>query len=356
MVSSRHALKPPGQSLSHQVNALHFPEHLQGVTWHLKYYLPFHRFGFIRQLNDHRQGRFLNQLFQRLPHDIGIMNHPLRTPVDKGKVNFLVYDVMDDLPALLHLGGASPVEIARFEGREERLAKTADLIFTVSPSIFKRFSACFPDKTFLIPNGVEYDRFAPDHASEPPPPPPGPPLIVFAGALGEWFDWDTLFSCCNALPDCHFLVIGGYTAAIHRLVKERRHPNLKLLGQVPYPRLPAVFRQAQAGIIPRVQHPATQAMSPLKLYEYLSAGLPVVSAPMPDCVNLAAPGVVYVADSPEIFAASLREAVHLSRDPGLVHQRRSIARQHSWDRRWQRCQEIIAGRYEQKFQKIAHDG
>jgi glycosyltransferase involved in cell wall biosynthesis len=347
MVSSRHALKRPRRSLSAQVNAWHFPEQLHGAALRLKYYLPFHRFGFMRRLDDYRQARFLNRVFAGGPFDIGIMNHPTRTPISKGRVNFLIYDVMDDLPALLHLGGARPEEIADFVRREEHLAQAADLIFTVSPPIFARFRARFPHKTFLAPNGVEFDRFAQDHGSDPPPLPfpAGPPLIVFAGALGEWFDWDTLFYCCQALPDCNFLVMGGFSAKIHRLVKERRHPNLELLGQVPYPRLPAIFRQAHTGIIPRVKHPATEAMSPLKLYEYLAAGLPVVSSPMHDCENLAAPGLVYVADSPAAFAASLKEAVHLSRRPDLVRQRRSIARQHSWDRRWLRCEELIAAHF-----------
>ncbi len=346
MVSSRHALRkgPTGRSLSDEVNAWHFPEQLRGAALCLKYYLPFHRWRLVRRLDDLRQGRFLNSLFAGGPYDIGIMNHPTGTPIHKGKVNFLIYDVMDDLPALLHLGGGRPREIARLERQEEQLAQAADLIFTVSPPIFARFRARFSDKTFLIPNGVEYDRFAKEQDSDPQPLPfpTGPPLIVFAGALGEWFDWRTLFYCCQALPDCNFLVMGASAAKFQQLVRERRHPNLKLLGQVPYPRLPAIFRRAQAGIIPRVEHPASRAMSPLKLYEYLAAGLPVVSSPMHDCTRLATPGLVYVADSPQTFAASLQEAVQLSRRPDLVRQRRRLAQEHSWDRRWHRCEELIA--------------
>jgi glycosyltransferase involved in cell wall biosynthesis len=256
---------------------------------------------------------------------------------------------MDDLPALLHLGGAQPREIAAFKSREQQLAAAADLIFTVSPPIFERFSSRFPHKTFLIPNGVEYSRFVWGPGSDPEPPPlpfpAGPPLMVFAGALGEWFDWDTLFFSCESLPDCNFLVVGAYTAKVHRLVRERRCPNQKLLGQVPYPRLPAIFRQAHVGIIPRIKHPACQAMSPLKLYEYLAAGLPVVSSPMHDCVNLAAPGLVWVADSPAAFAAALREAVDVSPQTHLQARRARLAREHGWDRRWRRCEELIAAHF-----------
>ena len=347
MVSSRFALKRPGRSLSAQVNAWHFPEHLQGAALRLKYYLPFHRFRLVRRLDELRQVRFLNNLFAGGPYDICIMNHPTRSPINKEKINFLIYDVMDDLPALLQLGGACPGEIADFEHREHRLAAASDLIFAVSPQIFERFHLRYPGKTFLVPNGVEFDRFAQEDGLKPPilPFPAGPPLIVFAGALGDWFDWETLFFCCEALPDYNFLIIGAYSGKIQRLVRECDFSNLKLMGQVPYFQLPAIFLQAHVGIIPRVKHPASQAMSPLKLYEYLAAGLPVVSSPMHDCMDLAAPGLVYVAEAPQTFAAFLGEAVQLSQRPDLVRQRRLIARDHSWHCRWHRCEALIAAHF-----------
>lgn len=313
------------------------------ARFRFKYYLPFSRFRPVRYLDDLRQANFIEAVLDQGDYDVCLLNHPTRRLLRKKNSCLLIYEVLDDLPAMMKLCGAGDYAAEDFARREFLLASAADLIIAVSRPLFEKFAGLFPEKTHLIPNGVEYPRFAQVNGIPAPylpvPVDPARPLIVYAGALAQWFDRDTLRYCCQALPDCHFVLAGRYSADLSKSLGDLG--NLTLLGEVSYAQLPALFHRAQAGLIPFVKHPVTQAASPLKLYEYLAAGLPVVSAPLPDCLNLASPGVVYVADSPEQFAASLDDALHLADNPELQHQRRAIARNHSWERRWRQCEDLI---------------
>ena len=106
-------------------------------------------------------------------------------------------------------------------------------------------------------------------------------------------------------------------------------PNVHLLGPRPYEELPAVLRAADAGLVPYAINPLTRSIFPMKVYEYLAAGLPVVSTPLP---ALDAVGDVATAGDPPGIVAALERA--LAGDTEDARRERSQrARGHSWDAR-----------------------
>ncbi len=109
----------------------------------------------------------------------------------------------------------------------------------------------------------------------------------------------------------------------------RAFPNIHLLGPRSYAQLPAVLRGADAGIIPYARNPVTDSVFPMKVYEYLAAGLPVVSTSLPALDGV---GEILRADDAETMAAQLDRA--LEQDSAERRAERSrAASSHSWEQR-----------------------
>ncbi|HET8672398.1 MAG TPA: glycosyltransferase, partial [Thermoleophilaceae bacterium] len=119
-----------------------------------------------------------------------------------------------------------------------------------------------------------------------------------------------------------------------------REPNMHLLGARRYEALPTVLRSADAAIIPYAVNDLTTSVFPMKVYEYLAAGLPVVATPLPSLRGVE--GIVMV-DGAEAMAARLEELMG-SDDEERRRARSKLASGHSWDARLEEMTEALAGR------------
>jgi glycosyltransferase involved in cell wall biosynthesis len=160
---------------------------------------------------------------------------------------------------------------------------------------------------------------------------PGP-RIVFTGAIvATKLDVELLLELARRRPDWTFALVGPIGAGdpstdVSLLEQE---PNLHLLGLRPYDELPAVLRGADAALIPYALNELTASIFPMKVYEYLAAGLPVVATPLPSLQGVE--GVVMAADA-DSTAARLEEL--LADDTQEARAERSkLASGHSWDAR-----------------------
>jgi len=104
------------------------------------------------------------------------------------------------------------------------------------------------------------------------------PRLVYAGALDSRFDAAAARALALALPDASIVLIGPAEDGVRAALEQGGVlANLHLLGPRPYANLPGYFQNADAGLILLNDHPANGGRSPMKLYEYAAAGLPVVS-------------------------------------------------------------------------------
>lgn len=99
-------------------------------------------------------------------------------------------------------------------------------------------------------------------------------------------------------------------------------------GRRPYAALPAYCKAFDVALLPFVKNELTENANPLKLREYLAAGLPVVSTDIPEAAALAAHGV-WLAGAPDAFVARAREA--LAAGPGPDRARSESMARESWD-------------------------
>jgi glycosyltransferase involved in cell wall biosynthesis len=228
----------------------------------------------------------------------------------------LVYDRID-----LHTG--FPGVPQSIEGAEDRLIREADLVCATATLLAEKPREMNPHVQ-LLPNGVDLGAF-PEPASQH----RNGVRIGYVGALGPWFDAEAVERAARALPDWRFHLAGRVedprVAALSSL------PNLETIGEIPFTEVPGFLSDLDVALIPFRDLPLTRAVDPVKLYEALAMGLPVVARRLPETERWSEP-LVYLYDDPESFVSQLRRAVE-ERTPDLAQERRRAAEGESWDHR-----------------------
>lgn len=251
-------------------------------------------------------------------------------------------------------------EIQVFEGNyaemvrdHEKLVRSARLVVTTAQRLHQHTIPMRPD-ALLCPNGVEYEHFvrarrpsipADGQVYEPPADlaptlASGKPVIGYYGALAAWFDYPLLESLCLKRPDLEFVLIGpDYDGTLPPRLLEL--PNLRWLGVKTYAELPGYLRYFDVATIPFQVNEITHSTSPLKLFEYMAGGKPVVITPMHESQRT--PGVLVAKDAVE-FSAQIDRALQLRNDPDYLALLEQTARQNTWDARARQILETLISR------------
>ncbi len=271
--------------------------------------------------------RVLRQLHMR-PDVLWTQNpeaaHWLATP----DIGSAVYDATDDWSAMS--GPRGWVDVVR--RGQEQLASRADTVLACSQVLFDKWSR-LNKRTYLVPNGVDVAHYAnvghlplPTAVADLP-----RPVLGYTGTLhDERVDVDLVCRVAAARPSWQLVFIGPNLlgAASHRRLAAL--PNVRLLGPRSYGDLPASMGVFDVCIIPHRVTPFTESLNPIKIYEYLATGLPIVSTPVATVREL--PDVVYLAHDATEFVASAEVAL-AERDDGRRARRRTLAKENSWQQR-----------------------
>ncbi len=272
--------------------------------------------------------------------DIGYLRHC------RGKL--LIYDAMDDWSAF-----SAKVD-QRLIDNENKIVERADIVLAVSRKLYEKHVQ-LNKNTFLVPNGVDNDFFGEipryvKQESDALRRYRGKPVVGYVGGIHDWVDVDLIVETARLLPDVAFVLIGPALKSIKP--KLEGIPNLNYLGPKPYSELISYMAYFSIGIIPFKLNLLNESTNPIKLYEYLGAGLPVVSTGMQEVVSHASPGIVYIANDPESFAGKILEAVATSDDPACMTERLRIAGQNSWASRAKLLLELIDAGVAPKLEEI----
>ncbi len=251
------------------------------------------------------------------------------------RAGVVVYDCMDEL-SLFH--GASP----RLALLERQLLKRADLVFTGGRSLHEAKRKFHP-RTHLFPSSVDtahFGRARSDVVADPADQAGLPePRIGFFGVLDERIDFALVDSVAAARPDWQFVMLGP-TAKIDPVTLPRR-PNLHWLGMKPYAELPEYLAGWNAGLMPFALNEATRFISPTKTPEFLAAGVPLVSTPVPDVVaDWGLDKLVGIADGADQVVSAVEAAMARPRQPWLANVDRRLGHL-SWRATWVRMRALI---------------
>jgi glycosyltransferase involved in cell wall biosynthesis len=293
--------------------------------------VPLHRNRLVRAIN----ARLLPALVRRAVRKLGLRAPILWAYVPQAEVlidvlepSLVVYHCVDDIAA------QERIDTASFRAAEERFAGRADLVLASAPALATRLRR-FSSNVLDAPNVADTQLFS--AALQPGPLDPQmaalpAPRIVFTGAIvAVKLDLALLVEIARLRPSWSFALVGPVGpgephADISALVEE---PNIHLLGPRAYGELPDVLRAADAGLIPYVRNELTASIFPMKVYEYLAAGLPVIATPLP-----AIEGVQEVLTAPDAGGViRLLEQALAEDSPERRAERSRAAAAHSWDRR-----------------------
>ncbi len=223
-------------------------------------------------------------------------------------------------------------DYTRFEGAFRSLQNAerdtiarADSCFFVSHGLLQTRGAGKKNSHYL-PQGVDIEHFV--CSSEPK---EGAisslqkPIVGFVGLLANWVDLGLLAGCARAYPEATFVIIGKATIDVSLLLTES---NIVVLGEVSYERLPQYIRHFDVGLIPFLVNELTIVANPLKLLEYLAAGMSVVSTNLPEVARFKP--LVHVAQDADEFIWLVGVAIH-DTAPGARQLRMAKAREYSWE-------------------------
>ena len=231
---------------------------------------------------------------------------------------FVVYDCMD------YHGGFSTNSPQMIE-EEARLIEVADLVVTTSAQLSEIVGQSAPN--VLIRNAGEVDYFgaAPSRRAYP----SERPVAGYLGAIADWFDIELIVAAARRHPEWDFVMVGAKT--LRKVSGAERLENIKWIGEVPYAEAAAWVHSFDVALVPFKLTELTLCTNPVKVYEYLAAGKPVVATALPEVKEMEK--VVHVADDHDHFIELLGMAMAERDDPALAAERSQWATGHDWKTR-----------------------
>ena len=290
----------------------------------------FYKFRWINKLNQRRMARFVRKKMQEHGFTDAVLW--VYSPVTVDLVDYvphkgLVYDCVDR-----HSAYGGLMDPALVDAMELELAKKTDMAFATADALAERLRTAQPE-TAMIPNGANFERFV--QASQPQPVPDDlagipHPVFGFVGALQSCIEYDYLEAAAKARPDWHFVLIGKEKPGVD-LSALHAMQNVHFLGLKPNEQLPQYLAHFDVCLNLFAKSDLSKDVSPLKFYEYLATGRPIVSTKQPDQILQYAP-LIEIADSPAEFISACEAALH-DDTPERTAARIEAGRACSWDSR-----------------------
>lgn len=234
------------------------------------------------------------------------------------------YYCIDDMTALSRV-----IDPRVVHGYEQAMLRGSDLVLATARTVADRLARDHP-RVRLLPNGSApelYARALDERTSRPLALADcRAPILGFSGSIDFRVDIDLVAALAQAHPEWSFVFVGPVRCDVSML---SGLGNVLFVGQKPVEELPAYFKAFDAGLIPYRINRMVESINPVKFYDYLSAGLPVVSTAIPDIAHVRPP-LGHIARSLPEFEAGIRASL-VDAGQEAVAQRLAFARQQSWE-------------------------
>ena len=232
----------------------------------------------------------------------------------------------------------APEQIIRLE---EALCRKVDLVLTRTQGLADMLGQ-HSRQIEVMGGGVDVEQFRLDRVYLMPPELADipQPMIGLVGSLDDRLDVGLLQYVAQALPAVNLVLAGFYRPHLVDLSALAALPNVHLLPALPHQRVPDFVAQFKVCLIPYLVNEFTQEVSPLKLYEFLALGKPVVATPLPYILRERAH--IYLVESTETFTQAIETALAETQTDALRRKRHQVAKGQSWEAQVDRIEALMA--------------
>ena len=248
--------------------------------------------------------------------------------IDKVNKQIVVYDCVDEFNAFT---GSTESDKAD----ELKLLKSADIVFTSSEQLYVN-KGKYTKKIYLIKNAADIEHFSKtdetfksEELSQ-----IKKPIIGYVGAIWDWFDFDLIAFLAKAHPEISIVLIGPVNADTSSI---SRFHNVFFFGKKPYKDLPNYIGYFDVCIIPFKVNELTENADPIKLYEYMATGKPIVSTNLSEAKKFSC---VKIGENYNNFIKHTIDSISNHEIENEVN-KDLLAENHSWAKRVRDIEEII---------------
>lgn len=164
------------------------------------------------------------------------------------------------------------------------------------------------------------------------------PIIGYFGALAKWFDYQLVIKLAKERPEYEILLIGwNYDGSLDQYNLDE-YENITVIGPINYIELPKYAVHFDVSTIPFILNDITEATSPIKLFEYMALGHPIVTSNLPECRKYES---VIVAKDHDSFIASIDKALDLRNDTDYNQVITNEALENTWESKAKNIAQLI---------------
>jgi glycosyltransferase involved in cell wall biosynthesis len=331
-----------GNLLSRFFTTIRYKQKLHIISFPL--ILPLGRFNLANKLNTSIVRKKLLRCLYKITNQntatIFIITNPYWYSIANCLKGIICYDCIDDVRVF---SGVSKVKL--YTKWHIDLIKRANIIFVSALKIKKDIISINPQKAknlVYLPNAVDNKWFrqraknseTPEELKK-----ISKPIIGFIGLIYWWIDMELIYDVATKLPNYSFVFVGPISQKVRKL------PNIYFLGPKPYNEIPVYINTFDICIAPFKINDVGDAVDPLKVYEYLALGKPVIASDIEELRKL--DNLIYIAKNDTDFVNCIEKALKEKKED-LEIKRQKYAELNSWEARVDTMLQTISGYLEDK--------
>jgi len=295
--------------------------------------LPLNRWRIVFYINNLIKKYYFQILLKKNRYDYIIITNPIDYALlTKNTKSLIVYDCIDKMDTFIKNKKLKVI----INCLEEKLTKEATFVTCVSKAL-QQFLSQYKQDVFLIKNGVNLELYQnikfKDFGLD-----PQIKKIGFIGAIGDWVDVNLINEAAKKLQNIQFYWIGPLiTNNANDLVKNK---NTSYLGVYPAADIPALIQNLDICLLPFKLSNTAKYANPVKVYEYLALGKPVLARYYPELKEEFGDLIYYYQNKQE-FIELAHKILSKQESPDLIEERKQFARNNSWQMRVQQFNNLL---------------
>lgn len=253
----------------------------------------------------------------------------------------IIYEYIDEIAD--EISGEVPEFV--YTRHNNILKDTTHSVIASADKLIEDVKAVRGDKNLaLATNGVQYDDWTKEFTKDEIPEKmkeicaKGNPIIGYYGALAKWFDYDLVIKLAKERPDYEIVLIGFLYDGSYKNSGIEELSNVHYLGTVPYVELASYAHWFDISTIPFLINDITESTSPVKLFEYMALGKPIVTTNMRECRKYKS---VMVGKTADEFIELIDKGIKMDKKDEYFKWLKEEALENTWERKAECLHELI---------------